>query len=67
MTPVMKIFKVTVHQKMKQFLLPTAFPPSYYKSQWLPARILCLTFFRNIFFCVQRKKETRTGLEQEGE
>ncbi len=36
----------------------------YNGSQWLPST----HFLQNVFFCVQQKNETRTGLEQvEGE
>jgi len=41
-----------------------------YVSQWLPSTVWWLPTFFNIyiFFCVQQKKETHTGLEHlEGE
>jgi len=35
----------------------------YYGSQWGPLTVLLPTFFK-IFFCVQQKKDIRTGLKQ---
>ncbi len=36
----------------------------YYGSQWRSATVWLPTFFKNVFFCVQQKKVTHTGLEQ---
>ncbi len=36
----------------------------YYESQWGPETVWLLIFFKNVFFCVQQKKETDTGLGQ---
>ncbi len=37
---------------------------SYYGSQWGPTTIWFFWILQNIFFCVQHKKETYTGLER---
>ncbi len=39
-----------------------------WESQWGPTNVWLFQIMQNIFFCVQHKKETYTGLEQyEGE
>ncbi len=50
----------------KQFLVPTDFLGTFFPSygnQWLP-RIVWLSVIFMMFFYVQQKKQTHTGLEQ---
>jgi len=51
----------------KQLMVPTDFISIfvlYYGSQWGPSTLWLPISLQNIFFCVQNKKETHTGLEQ---